>query len=33
MLPDVKRDGHQRVEDDDVGTEGEEGGEGHAVPV
>lgn len=32
-LPDVERDGHQSVEDDDVGAEGEEGGEDHAVPV
>ena len=27
LLPNVERDGNHRVEDDDVGPEGEEGGE------
>lgn len=33
MLPDIERDGHQSVEDDDVGPEREEGGEGCVVSV
>lgn len=33
MSPDVEGDGHQSVEDDDVGPEGEEGGEGRVGSV
>lgn len=33
VLPDIERDGNNGVEDDDIGPEGEEGGENSIVAV